>query len=307
MAVTTEMIKELRETTGAGMMECKKALTSTDGNIEKAIEYLRENGLAIATKKAGRIASEGLTATYVSKDNNVAAIVEINSETDFVAKNQEFKDFVNQVAKQATETNANSVEDFLEDKWELNAEMNIKEALTQKIAIIGENMNIRRFAKFTKEQPGTIVEYIHGQGRIAVLVELICDKSCGEIEEVGKNIAMQIAALSPKFTNKDEISPDFIEKERALLKQQALNEGDNSNFIDKKIEGRLNKELKEMCLIEQAYVKDPSMTIMKYVDSVAKEIGSPITVKRFVRFETGEGLEKKQENFADEVSKVVQS
>lgn len=306
MAVTAAMVKELRETTGVGMMECKKALTATDGDIEKAIEYLRENGLAAATKKAGRIASEGLTATYVAEDNKTAAIVEINSETDFVAKNQEFKDFVNQVAKQATKTNTDTIENFLEDKWELDTNMTIKEALTQKIAIIGENINIRRFVKFRKEQTGTIIEYIHGQGRIAVLVELICDKSCAEVDELGKNIAMQIAALNPKFTNKDEISSNFIEKEREVLKQQALNEGDNSNFIDKKIEGRLNKELKEMCLIEQSYVKDPSITITKYIDNVAKEIGTSITVKRFVRFETGEGLEKKQENFADEVSKVVQ-
>lgn len=306
MAITAAMVKELREMTGAGMLECKKALTSTDGNIEKAVEYLRENGLAAATKKAGRIASEGLTAVYVTDDNNIASAVEVNSETDFVAKNQEFKDFVNQIAKQATNTNANNIEQFLEDKWELDSNISIKEALTQKIAVIGENMNIRRFTKFTKQNTGTIISYLHGQGRIAVLVELACDKTCDEVVEVGKNVAMQIAALNPKFTDKSEISDDFIQKEKEILKQQALNEGKPANIVEKMIEGRLQKELKEMCLVEQSYVKDTDLTVLKYIDSVAKQIGTPITVKRFVRFETGEGLEKKQENFADEVSKAIQ-
>lgn len=310
MAVTASMVKELREMTGAGMMECKKALTATDGNMDKAVEYLRENGLAAAVKKAGRIAAEGLAAAYVTDDSSVGAVVEVNSETDFVAKNQEFKDFVNQVAKQAAQTKANDVDGFLQDKWELDETQTVKDALVQKISIIGENMNIRRFTKFEKQQTGALVSYLHGQGRIAVLVELACDKPCDALVEAGKNVAMQIAALNPKFTNREEVPQEFIDKEREILKQQALNEGDNegkpSNIIDSKVEGRLAKELKEFCLTEQVYVKDSKSTVKKYLEQVSKEIGATITIKRFVRFETGEGLEKKQENFADEVSKAIQ-
>jgi elongation factor Ts len=306
MAVTAAMVKELREMTGVGMMECKKALSATDGDMDKAVEFLRENGLAAATKKAGRIASEGLTATYVTEDGSVASIVEVNSETDFVAKNQEFKDFVKQVAVQAANTKATDIEAFLNDKWELDNTITIKDALTQKIATIGENMNIRRFEKFEKQQTGNIVSYLHGEGRISVLIELACEKPCDAVIEAGKNCAMQIAALNPKFATRDEVSADFIEKEREVLKQQALNEGKPANIVDKMIEGRLTKELKEMCLVEQPYVKDPDLTITKYLETVAKEAGAPITVKRFVRFETGEGIEKKQEDFAAEVAKTVQ-
>ncbi len=309
MAVTVQMVKELREMTGAGMLECKKALAETDGDMEKAVENLREKGLAAATKKAGRIASEGLTATYVTQDNNIASIVEVNSETDFVAKNQEFRDFVDQIAKQATKTTASNVDEFLNDKWELDESITIKDALTQKISIIGENMNIRRFTKFEKQQAGNLVSYLHGQGRISVLVELACDKPCDMVVEAGKNIAMQIAALNPRFLNKEEVSQDFIEKEREVLTQQVLNEVDKSkpaNIVEKMIDGRLAKELKEMCLVEQVYVKDSKLTISTYLQNVSKEVGSPVTIKRFSRFETGEGLEKKQENFADEVSKAIQ-
>lgn len=310
MAVTASMVKKLREMTGAGMMECKKALTATDGDMDKAVEFLRENGLAAAVKKAGRIAAEGLTDAYVTEDNSVAAVVEVNSETDFVAKNQEFKDFVKQVAKQASKTNAKDIDEFLQDKWELDETQTIKDALVQKISIIGENMNIRRFAKFEKQQSGVLVSYLHGQGRITVLVELACDKVCDALTEAGKNVAMQIAALNPKFTNKEEVPQDFIDKEREILKQQALNEGGNegkpSNIINSKVEGRLSKELKEFCLTEQVYVKDSKLTVKKYLEQVSKEIGADITIKRFTRFETGEGLEKKQENFAEEVSKAIQ-
>lgn len=309
MAVTANMVKELREMTGAGIADCKKALTETDGDIDKAIEFLRENGLAVATKKAGRIASEGITLAYVTDDNNTGVVVEVNSETDFVAKNQEFKDFVNQVVKQIANSNSNTVEELLTEKWILDENQTVKDALIQKIATIGENMNIRRFVKYTKQSNGALVSYLHGQGRIAVLVELECDNSSDVLVEAGKNVAMQIAALNPKFINKDDVPQEFLQKEREILTQQALNEGADkgkpANIIEKKVEGRLNKELKEFCLIEQPYVKDGDLTVKKYLESVSKEVGSNVTVKRFTRFETGEGLEKKQENFADEVSKAM--
>lgn len=308
MAVTAAMVKELREMTGAGMMECKKALTATDGDMDKAVEFLRENGLATATKKAGRIASEGLTATYVSEDNNVASIVEVNSETDFVAKNQEFKDFVKQVSILAAKTNATDLDGFLAGAWELEAGT-IKEALVQKIAKIGENLSIRRFVKLEKQQAGCLVNYLHGEGRISVLLELACDKPCDAVMEAGKNVAMQVAALKPQFANRNEVPAEFIEKEREIIKATIMNDPKSANkpenIIAKMIDGKIEKELKEICLVDQQYVKDGDLTVQKYLDTVAKEVGVPISVVRFVRFETGEGLEKKEEDFAAEVAKTM--
>ncbi|MFI3175608.1 MAG: translation elongation factor Ts [Bacillota bacterium] len=309
MAITAGMVKELREITGVGMMDCKKALTETDGNMEKAIEYLREKGLAASAKKAGRIAAEGIVDVYVTDDNKTATIVEVNSETDFVAKNQVFKDFVLAVAKQASKSPSNDMTAFMAEKWGLDAQFTVQEALSQQVAVIGENLNIRRFEKYEKSGAGKLVSYIHGGGRIGVMIELACDKDSEEVVELGKNIAMQIAALNPSFIKVDDVPSEFVAKEKEILIATVKNDPKDANkpdnIIEKMIVGRLKKSMKEICLVEQAYVKDGDMTVQGYIDSVAKTVGAPITIARFVRFETGEGLEKKEENFADEVAKAM--
>ena len=309
MAITAAMVKELREMTGAGMMDCKKALTEADGNMEKAVEILREKGLAASAKKAGRIASEGMVEIFLSEDNKVGAIVEVNSETDFVAKNQVFRDYVAAVAKQASETTAADMDAFFEEKWALDNQYTVREALSQQVAVIGENLNIRRFEKYEKAQAGKLVSYIHGGGRIGVMIELACENEAEELVELGKNIAMQIAALNPKFITEADVPAEFIAKETEILTIQAKNDPKNAkkpdNIIAKMIEGRLKKELKEFCLVEQPYVKDTDMTVQQYIDSVAKVVGAPISISRIVRFETGEGMEKKEENFAEEVAKAM--
>lgn len=304
MAVTASMVKELREITGAGMMDCKKALNETDGNIEEAVEYLRKNGQAKAEKKAGRIAAEGLVAAVI-KDDKSAAIVEVNSETDFVAKNEEFQNFVKDVANQALNTSAADLVSFLAEAWAPDASKSVKEALTEKVAVIGENLNIRRFEKI--ESNGCIVSYIHGGGRIGVLVEADTDVVNDEIKTCLKNIAMQVAAMSPKYVSNAEVSEEYKEHEKEILLAQAKVENPEKpdNIIEKMIIGRLNKELKEICLLDQVYVQDSDMTVAKYVESVAKATGAKLSIKKFVRFETGEGIEKKEENFADEVAKQM--
>lgn len=309
MAITAAMVKELREMTGVGMMDCKKALAETDGDMEKAVELLREKGLAASAKKAGRIASEGMVEIYLSEDGKVGAIVEVNSETDFVAKNQVFRDYVAEVAKQASETAAADMDAFFAEKWAADPQYTVKEALSQQVAVIGENLNIRRFEKYEKAQPGKLVSYVHGGGRIGVLIELACEKECDELVEMGKNIAMQIAALNPKFISEKDVPADFIAKETEILTAQAKNDPKNANkpdnIIEKMIVGRLKKEMKEFCLVDQPYVKDGDITVQKYIDSVAKEIGAAIQITRYVRYETGEGLAKKEENFAEEVAKAM--
>lgn len=305
-AVTAGMVKELREITGAGMMDCKKALAETDGNMEKAVEFLREKGLAAASKKAGRIAAEGLVSTLVSEDGKTASIVEVNSETDFVAKNAQFQTYVADVAAQALATETKSIDAFLAEPWAKDSSLTVAQALSSQIAVIGENMNIRRFEKITTD--GLIVDYIHGGGRIGVLIEASTDVVNDAVKEALKNIAMQIAALTPKYVNRDEVSQEFIDHEMEILKAQAKNENPDKpdNILEKMIVGRLNKELKEFCLVDQAYVKDGDLTVGKYLEQVSKEVGGKVDVKRFVRFETGEGLEKKEENFAEEVAKQMQ-
>ncbi len=309
MAITAAMVKELREMTGVGMMDCKKALAETDGDMEKAVELLREKGLAASAKKAGRIASEGMVEIYLSDDNKIGAIVEVNSETDFVAKNQVFRDYVAAVAKQASASSAKDMDEFFAEKWNQDEQFTVKEALSQQVAVIGENLNIRRFEKYEKTGSGKLVSYIHGGGRIGVLIELACEKEADALVELGKNVAMQIAALNPKFITEKDVPQDFIDKETEILTVQAKNDPKNANkpdnIIEKMIVGRLKKEMKEFCLVEQPYVKDGDLTVQKYIDSVAKEVGAPIEITRFVRFETGEGMEKKEENFADEVAKAM--
>jgi len=303
--ITASMVKELREMTGAGMMDCKKALTETAGDIEKAVEFLREKGLAAAAKKAGRVAAEGLVRTLVIEDKK-AVIVEVNSETDFVAKNADFQNYVAEVAVQAMKTSAESIEAFLEEPWNLEPSKTVAQELSSKIAVIGENLSIRRFEKINADS-GCVVEYIHGGGRIGVLVEAETNVVNEAVKEALKNVAMQIAALRPQYVSRDEISEEFIEKEKEILKAQAKNEMPDKpdNIIDKMIIGRLQKELKEFCLLDQTYVKDNELTVAKYLDQVSKEVGGKVAVKKFVRFETGEGIEKKEENFAEEVAKQI--
>ena len=306
MAITASMVKELREMTGAGMMDCKKALNETNGDMDAAIEFLRKNGQAKAEKKAGRIAAEGIVKTVV-KDDKVAAIVEVNSETDFVAKNDEFQGFVEAVVNQVADSDAADMDAFLAEPWAADTSKTVKDALVEKIAVIGENLNIRRFEKVVAEN-GCVVSYIHGGGRIGVLIEAETDVVNDEIKNALKNVAMQVAAMYPKYVSRDEVSQEYMDHEKEILLAAAKKENEESkkpkpdNIIEKMIIGRLNKELKEICLLDQTYVQDSDLTVAKYVEKVAKENNANITVKRFVRFESGEGLEKIQEDFAAEVA-----
>ena len=301
MAITASMVKELREMTGAGMMDCKKALNESNGDMDAAIEYLRKNGEAKAVKKAGRIAAEGIVMADV-KEDKTAAIVEVNSETDFVAKNADFQAFVKAVVNQALTTKATDMEGFMAEAWNEDASKTVNDALTEKISVIGEKLSIRRFEKIVTD--GCVVSYIHGGGRIGVLVEADTDVINDEIKTCLKNVAMQVAAMSPKYTSRDEVDQSFLDHEKEILLAQAKQENPNKpdNIIEKMIIGRLNKEMKEICLLDQVYVQDSDLTVAKYVEKVAKENGANMTVKRFVRFETGEGLEKKNEDFAAEVA-----
>ena len=305
MAITAAMVKELREVSGAGMMDCKKALTATEGDMDKAMEFLREKGLATAQKKAGRIAAEGIVMLNVSEDGKKAVAVEVNAETDFVAKNEKFRGYVAQVAEQAMDTTAADVEGFLAEPWKFDTNETVGEELAHQIATIGENMNIRRFQQ-VKEENGFVASYTHMGGKIGVLVDVETDVVNDAVKEMAKNVAMQVAAISPKYTSRDEVSKDYIEHETEILKVQAMNENPDKpeNIIEKMITGRLNKELKEVCLLEQVYVKaeDGKQSVKQYIDTVAKANGTDIKIKNFVRFETGEGLEKKHEDFAAEVA-----
>ena len=301
MAITASMVKELREMTGAGMMDCKKALNETNGDMDAAIEFLRKNGQAKAEKKAGRIAAEGIVKAVV-KDDKVAAIVEVNSETDFVAKNEEFQGFVNAVVNQVADSDAADMDAFMAEAWAADTTKTVKDALVEKVAVIGENLNIRRFEKIVTD--GCVVDYIHGGGRIGVLIEAEADVVNDEIKKCLKNVAMQVAAMSPKYTSRAEVSQEYMDHEKEILLAAAKKENPEKpeNIIEKMIIGRRNKELKEIGLLDQAYVQDSDLTVAKYVEKVAKENNANVTVKRFVRFETGEGIEKKQEDFAAEVA-----
>lgn len=301
MAITAAMVKELREMTGAGMMDCKKALNETNGNMDEAVEYLRKNGQAKAEKKAGRIAAEGL-CKVVTDGDKTAAVVEVNSETDFVAKNEEFQGFVDAVVNQVADSDAADMDAFMAEAWAADTTKTVKDALVEKVAVIGENLNIRRFEKIVTD--GCVVDYIHGGGRIGVLIEAEADVVNDEIKKCLKNVAMQVAAMSPKYTSRAEVSQEYMDHEKEILLAAAKKENPEKpeNIIEKMIIGRLNKELKEICLLDQAYVQDSDLTVAKYVEKVAKENNANVTVKRFVRFETGEGIEKKQEDFAAEVA-----
>ena len=309
MAITAAMVKELREMTGAGMMDCKKALGETNGDMDAAVEFLRKNGQAKAEKKASRIAAEGLCRVVTDGDQK-AAIVEVNSETDFVAKNEDFQAYVEAVAQQALTSDAADLDAFLAEKWNLDESKTVKDALTDKIAVIGENLTIRRFAKVTAEN-GFVVSYVHAGGRIGVIVEAECEKVCDEAKEACTNLAMQIAAMNPKYISDADVDADYLAHEREILMAQIMNDPKESQKPEKVIEGmikgRLNKELKEICLLDQVYVKaeDGKQSVAKYLDQVSKEIGATLSIKKFVRFETGEGLEQKEENFAEAVAKQM--
>lgn len=303
--ITAQMVKELRERTGAGMMECKKALNESNGDLEKAIEILRERGLAAAAKKAGRIAAEGLVETYVSEDKKSGAIVEVNCETDFVAANEEFTSLSKNIAKQASLTTAKTVDEFIEEKYIADPNITIKEAVTALIAKLGENMAVRRFQRFSIDK-GVVHSYIHGGGRIGVLVEVACEKESDVVLTVAKDVAMQVAAANPLFLSREQVDPETLEKEREIYKIQAMNEGKPEHIAEKMVEGRIQKFYKENCLIEQVWIRNADYTISKYLQEKSKEVGAPITITRFVRFEKGEGIEKKEENFAEEVRKQMQ-
>ena len=290
--ITADLVKQLREKTGAGMMDCKKVLTETDGDMEKAAELLRERGIAKAAKKSGRIAAEGLVSAYVSEDKKVGVIVEVNAETDFVSKNEEFRAFVSDVAEIVAKQNPVDVEALQEVKYK-DSEKSVKEVLTDKIATIGENMSIRRFVRFESE--GLVESYIHGDGKIAVLVDCKTGTS-----SVAKDVCMQIAAAKPEYLNRQEVPADVVAKEMEILKAQAMNDGKPAEIAEKMVNGRIGKFYGEICLLEQEFVKDPSMK----VEQLLKSNNSEIT--KFARFEKGEGIEKKEENFAEEVMKQLQ-
>lgn len=299
--ITAQAVKELREMTNCGMMDCKKALTEAGGDMEKAVEWLREKGLAAAAKKAGRIASEGLVDAYVSEDGKVAALVEINSETDFVAKNADFQMFVKNVAKVVADTNPVDVEDLKTKKY-VDSDLTVEEVLREKILTIGENMNIRRFARYE----GAVVTYIHGGGRIGVLAQFDTDVADNAaFADVAKDVALQIAAAAPAYLNKEAVPADVIEKEKEILKAQALNEGKPEAIVEKMVMGRISKYYKENCLVDQEFVKDPDLSVSKMLDAKGKEMGGSISVTAYTRFEKGEGLEKREDDFAAEVEKMA--
>lgn len=302
MAITAGMVKELREMTGAGMMDCKKALTETNGDMNAAVDYLRKKGQATAQKRASKIAAEGLVTFKIADDNKTAAIVEVNSETDFVAKNEIFREFVNDVAAQALETAASDMEGFLAEPWKKDPSITVNDALVEKIALIHENLKIRRFEKITTD--GFIGGYIHGGGRIGVLVELDAANDSDAVRNAAKDVAMQVAALNAQFISREDVSEEHLAHEREILMEKAMQEanGKPANIVAKMVEGRLAKELKDVCLMDQIYFRDNEQTIAKFLKGASQEAGTPIAVKKFIRFETGEGIEKKEEDFAAEVA-----
>ena len=303
MAITAAMVKELREMSGAGMMDCKKALTKTDGDMEKAVDWLRENGIMKAQKKADRIAAEGLCLACVSADEKTGVAVEVNSETDFVAKNEKFQKLVADIAGQVLATDAADVDAL--NATTMADGSTVQERMTAEVATIGENLKIRRFTR-VKEENGFVASYTHMGGKIVVLVDVETNVVNDEIREMAKNVAMQAAAMRPKFCSRDEVDADYLEKEKEILLVAAKNEKPNApeKVINGIVMGRINKELSEICLLDQVYVKaeDGKQSVQKYVDQVAKANGASVKIKSYVRYETGEGIEKKVENFAAEVA-----
>ena len=289
--ITAELVKQLREKTGAGMMDCKKVLTETNGDMEKAAELLRERGIAKAAKKSSRVAAEGLVATYVSEDRKIGSVVEVNAETDFVAKNEEFRTFVKDIAKQIAEKNPTTVEELLNQKY-LDTEKTVQEVLTEKIATNRENMSIRRFARYESE--GLVESYVHGDGKIGVLVNF----EKGD-ETLAKDVCMQIAAAKPEYLSREDVPSEKVQKEMEILKVQAMKEGKPAEIAEKMVQGRIGKFYSEICLLDQEFVKDPSIKVGKLIESKGAKIVA------YTRLEKGEGIEKKEENFAEEVMKQI--
>ena len=303
MNFTAQDVKELREKTGCGMMDCKKALVECDGDMDKAVDYLREKGLAKADKKAGRVAAEGIVDVVI--ENGVGVVLEVNSETDFVGKNAEFRTFVGNVAKQIIAQNPADVDALLASDFIANPGQTVELALKEKIATIGENMNIRRFGRFE----GTLVGYVHGEGRIGVLVKFnVGDAAVAEgdaFKTYAKDIAMQVAAAYPEYTKIADVPAEVVAKETEIFKAQAMNEGKPEAIAEKMVVGRLNKRYKELCLVEQPFIKDQDKSVTQYTNETAKALGTTIEIVEFIRLEKGEGIEKKEDNFADEVASMV--
>jgi elongation factor Ts len=288
--ITAAIVKELRERTGAGMMDCKKALVATEGNMEKAIDFLREKGLSQAAKKAGRVAAEGAVVAYVTEDGKTGAIVEVNCETDFVGKNENFQALAKSIAELIVKTNPADVDALLASEMDGKT---VKDVVTEAIAKIGENISVRRFVRYESAE-GKVYSYIHGGGKIGVLVDMK-----GGDAELGKDIAMQVAAANPQFLNRNEVPDSELEHEKDILTEQARNEGKPENIIAKMVMGRINKYYKEVCLVDQEFIRDGDLTISKLLKSKNADVA------RFARFQLGEGIEKKQENFADEVAAFI--
>ena len=303
MAFTAKDVQALRERTGVGMMDCKKALAASDGDMDKAIDFLREKGLAAAAKKSGRIASEGIVYAYCDENSKVATLVEVNSETDFVAKNDKFVSFVDSVAKTIVKANPADVDALLEVKI-ADADETVRESLQEKVLTIGENIKIRRFVRVE----GTVATYIHGCGRIGVLVKFDVDDATAQrdaFKELGKDVAMQIAAVNPLFLDKDSVPPETLEHEKKILTEQVINEGKPAQIAEKIVMGKISKYYKENCLVDQVFVKNSDESVAQHIASVAKELGADIKVTGFFRFERGEGLEKKSDDFASEVASMI--
>ena len=304
MAISAKDVQTLREMTGVGMMECKKALVASDGDMDKAVEYLREKGLAASQKKAGRIAAEG--AAYAAVINGVGVVVEVNAETDFVGKNEKFVDFVKGVAATVAANKPADLDALMESKF-VGTDKTVTEQQQEMVLVIGENIKVRRFAFYTE---GVSVAYVHAGGKIAVLVNLDTDLTAEQVTEVGKDMAMQIAALNPRFLDKSQVTQDVLDEEKKIMLAQMDNDpkmaGKPEQVKEKIVVGKLNKFYAENCLLQQEFVKDNTMTVEKYVASVAKSLGGSIALKDAVRFEKGEGIEKKQENFAEEIAKQLQ-
>ena len=303
MAFTAADVKTLREMTGVGMMDCKKALAETDGNMDKAVEYLREKGLAASAKKAGRIAAEG--AAYAAVIDGVGVVVEVNAETDFVGKNEKFQDFVKGVAATVAALNPADLDALMECKYN-GTELTVLQQQQEMVLVIGENIKVRRFARFAD---GISVPYVHAGGKIGVLVNLETSLSAEQVEEAGKDVAMQIAALNPRFWDKSQVTEEILDTEKKIMMAQMANDPKMANkpeqVREKIVMGKLNKFYSENCLLQQEFVKDNALTVEKYLAGAAKALGGKVTFKDAVRFEKGEGIEKKQENFAAEIASMV--
>ena len=303
MAFTAADVKNLREMTGVGMMDCKKALAASDGDMDKAVEYLREKGLAASAKKAGRIAAEGMA--YAAVVDGVGVVVEVNAETDFVGKNEKFVDFVKGVAATVAKEQPADLDALMACKY-AGTDRTITEQQQEMVLVIGENIKVRRFAFFTE---GVSVAYVHAGGKIGVLVNLDTDLAAEQVEEMGKDVAMQIAALNPRFWDKAQVTEDVLENEKKIMLAQMANDPKMANkpeqVREKIVLGKLNKFYTENCLLQQEFVKDNDLTVEKYLNAAAKALGGKVTFKDAVRFEKGEGIEKKEENFAAEIASMV--